>query len=352
MSRVDYDISYVDQVYLPVAMAPLGNPDVGRIGTVQGLTGFRAVLTRFLADRPGWPTYRGDPPYPGPRIPGAYNVLVGGPDLTAAGATVDAMRALYAHCTTAAGDDEPCPAIRAVDDLFRRNYAHYLTLDCAPHATLTADSLLRHVHGWVPFNRNCTGGAAANPLQETPGVDYPAAVGHYLALQYLPSGAFNPYVGLIHDAGYLGMSAYAFSIDDAVGNMNESGDGLIVVVGGPQGLVNPRPYDRKALIHVNLGQPGSGRPAWSDYGICTDRPDRAINPAFPSFQVATVAYPCTISLSDSRDRVYRFVIANPPPDPAVRCDAGATGDMLAWCRAVTPDGDGTAWYLDTPPPLD
>ena len=35
IANVDYDISYVDEAYLPVAMGPLGNPDVGWIGSIS-----------------------------------------------------------------------------------------------------------------------------------------------------------------------------------------------------------------------------------------------------------------------------------------------------------------------------
>ena len=62
IANVDYDISYVDHAYLPVAMGPVGNPDVGWIGTISGVNKFRGSngtsgLMQFLSAHPGWPQY-------------------------------------------------------------------------------------------------------------------------------------------------------------------------------------------------------------------------------------------------------------------------------------------------------
>src|SRR5262245_10879050 len=74
---VDYDISSVDQVYLPVAMDPLDNPYIGYIGSVLGRTAFGKKLGLFRKDF-GWPKYHW-PSYvtnqSNLRLPGAFNVM-------------------------------------------------------------------------------------------------------------------------------------------------------------------------------------------------------------------------------------------------------------------------------------
>ena len=58
VKNVDYDVSYVDNVYLPAAMEPYNNPVVGWIGTIQDIDSFkrrspkisgRAVVYRLAA---------------------------------------------------------------------------------------------------------------------------------------------------------------------------------------------------------------------------------------------------------------------------------------------------------------
>ena len=83
--NVGYNISYLDQVYLPVALAPCLSqpcnpavPDpsaVGYLGTTKTVSVFRPLLTQFANAR-GWPRYLdplSDPTRP--RLPGAYNLF-------------------------------------------------------------------------------------------------------------------------------------------------------------------------------------------------------------------------------------------------------------------------------------
>jgi hypothetical protein len=83
--HVGYNVSYLDQVYLPVALAPClkepcdGTPDrfaVGYLGTTENLRNFRDKLSTFSTVE-GWPQYL---PVNGiennPRLPGAYDVLL------------------------------------------------------------------------------------------------------------------------------------------------------------------------------------------------------------------------------------------------------------------------------------
>ncbi|HEY2235779.1 MAG TPA: hypothetical protein VGK01_20065, partial [Candidatus Angelobacter sp.] len=62
--NVGYNVSYLDQVYLPVALAacgtePCNSPDpfaVGYLGTTKELSDFRRILTEFSTTE-GWPQY-------------------------------------------------------------------------------------------------------------------------------------------------------------------------------------------------------------------------------------------------------------------------------------------------------
>jgi hypothetical protein len=83
--NVGYNISYLDQVYLPVALAPCLNepcnpnvPDpsaVGYLGTTKSVADFRTFLTQF-AQAQDWPRYS-DPldDAARPRLPGTYNIF-------------------------------------------------------------------------------------------------------------------------------------------------------------------------------------------------------------------------------------------------------------------------------------
>jgi hypothetical protein len=81
--NVGYNVSYLDQVYLPVALAacrtePCNSLDptaVGYLGTTKTLSDFRRILTNFSMTE-GWPKYL---PVTGiednPRLPGAFTTF-------------------------------------------------------------------------------------------------------------------------------------------------------------------------------------------------------------------------------------------------------------------------------------
>src|SRR5690606_40978241 len=48
--NVGYNISYVDHVYMPVAIGPKNNPYIGYSGSTQPLANFRNELAAFVAD--------------------------------------------------------------------------------------------------------------------------------------------------------------------------------------------------------------------------------------------------------------------------------------------------------------
>lgn len=71
--NVGYNISYVDHVYMPVAIGPKSNPYIGYSGSVEPLAAFRAGLSEFLASPvgDGWPVYN----LSKLKLPGGYNIF-------------------------------------------------------------------------------------------------------------------------------------------------------------------------------------------------------------------------------------------------------------------------------------
>jgi hypothetical protein len=168
----------------------------------------------------------------------------------------------------------------------------------------------------------------------------------YINLQYNylkrpPARWFNPYTRLIHgpeSEGGLNANAYAFSIDDRTSFLNNSGGslpgGLIIAVGGPNGLVNgtqmPPPipeYHRLWDFAVSLGPATLNGAQWAKYGICSNTADTPFPPRTigengqPLGYVIGVdavvqrTYPCDITLTDTKNRKYRIRVkqAGKPP---------------------------------------
>ena len=183
--NVGYNVSYLDQIYLPVALAPCrtepcnGAPDptaIGYLGTIQALSDFRTTLTNF-SDNEGWPRYKGQ--YENairPRLPGAYNVIVDQVNViekhqpsqfTPAGESVTDLIAQWNTCTT--GEDRVnCPQYdlyKQIDGYFRRNYDNYIaarSANCPPSPDYPVPAppvmpldIMAKVYGWVPFNSGC-----------------------------------------------------------------------------------------------------------------------------------------------------------------------------------------------------
>lgn len=364
---VDYDISYVDHVYLPAAMGPVANPDIGYIGSISSIEPFRKTMQKFLDVYDGWPEYLD--PLTGKsflRIPGTYNAFVlpnssqpvAKPEITTPGTAITNLETLWTGCTSSGKAGTICDKIRTVNAFFLTNYANYKTLvaegKCTPPKTPPDQpplkELLAHVYGWVPWNAYCQGGAAANDLSLLP--NFRAVHKTYIALQYeKPLGTFNPYVNLVHGSDFLDMpGSYAFSIDDDVGNMLVAGKGIIIAIGGSAGLENDVQYDKKKLVNVTLGDPKPlARPAWSQYGFCNGEPKRDIKTL--NIQITSVHYPCTIALTDAASRKYVFTLQEPPYPPLNQMSStpitncSAPGDWCSFLFAYTEHEPETSNYV-------
>src|SRR5207248_2333168 len=243
---------------------------------------------------------------------------------------VEEMKMLWRNCTAHGGlQTSLCEKIRNVRDLFEANYknykANYRNSSCdqtkqpAP-PTLTEAAMLKHVYGWGPFNDNCS--ADTNLLENTPGykennsLKYQERKTDFDKLQYWSTGEFDPYVDLIHGKDYLNAEfVYAYSVDDGVGNMQTVGEGLIIAVGGKGGLPNAEPATEP--IHVPFGYSAQDKVRFVQYGVCTESPNRKVNPDFTSFDLSTNQLnDCTLSFVDNKNQKYFFKITKQPPYPS------------------------------------
>jgi hypothetical protein len=392
IANVDYDISYVDDAYLPVAMGPVGNPDVGWIGSISGVNKFRGIngtsgLMQFLTAQPGWPRYL-DPITQQPylRLPGTYNAFAEWNPLsttiiTQPGQAIQNLRNQWTQCTTASDNSTLCQDIIAVQGLFVANYTNYLSFvaqgSCNPPPpplppTPALDDILKRVYGWVPWNENCSAGAGANALADTPGYNTPivenpprnpprtqADIVHstYISLQYLPPlGTFNPYVNLVHGPTYLDMpGSYAFSIDDRVGNIHIPGTGFVLTVAGPNGLDNMVQYDPNKKVVVILGDPvPTMAPAWNKFTRC-DVPTTDVTSG-RDMPITSANYPCDVVVTDAKNRPYTFTLASPPYMSAVNPISACTAPDMTRCTGVNwqtikdPNNDQNINSVSFPPP--
>jgi hypothetical protein len=290
---VNYNISSLDSVYLPVAVGPLTDKTVPYVGTAERVADFLASLRTFNESGNSWPYYLPVyftdkdkfPTYPVvggaacslkpfvrayilPKLPGTFNLLTASysdppttppvlssnpPDfpLTTCvpatpppfktpklGTLGQGVRDLWNRCTESNKDTgATCKEIRSVFNFFNTNYATKCGTDLQPDNT----ALIQAVYGWVPVRYN---GCQGDALVKTPG--YAATIATYCTLQYnyldttVPAAdRFNPYTQLIHQT--LESSSYAFSIDDELSFKHIVDHGIILSIGGDGGLVNKTP---------------------------------------------------------------------------------------------------------------
>lgn len=420
--KVGYNISYLDQVYLPIALAPcLKEPckedgtdksAVGYLGTTQSFADFRRKLRTFRTSMQ-WPRYKGTLDVDArPRLPGAYNLITdalsqkvnnnnvtlftpNSLDSQALKNLVDQWKA----CTTTGAGCPQASFYRDVDRFFRDNFQKYLALQGCESgfpkpANLNGDVgqlyLMQYVYGWVPFNAYCTnlgaGVNALNPLAPKPWPPFSKAINEYIQLQYNFAGTqlpqllqqlpaqvsqlaqlgqtlgqslaqrqlFNPFTLLVHGSQYLNANSYAFSVDDAAGFQSNSGEGLVIAVGGPKGLPNnlpvPKPADFNTDFEINLGDTkAQNRPEWTKYGICKNVADIDF-PPFPANEnnhsrtivvpIATQNVPCTVTIQDADGKTYQIQAKSKVPWPAWNNNRGFDPTVMScplvgtrtWCQ--------------------
>lgn len=339
--NVDYDVSYVDTAYLPAVMVPFDNPQVGYVGSPSPIETFRDALGRFVKDYPGWPQFVDRQGNTILKIPSALHILADDPDMTPPPwPPIKKLINQWKNCLSDTETSDLCVDIRAIREMFQANYdnyvANYKSLGCDTDfkpVKLNENLMISHVYGWGPFNEHCP--ADKNLLENTPGYfknnhrQYQRIKDKFDDLQNLKSGKFDPYVVLIHGKNYIDApNVYAYSVDDAVGNMQVDATGFIIEVGGTEGLPNPNPASPP--IHISLGYSRKDDVRFTEYGVCTDPPNKKIDPDFPSFDISVTSIgACPLTLLDNAGRHYIFEVTREPP------------------YVIFPDGEDAHWTLES-----
>ncbi len=296
-------------------------------------------------------------------------------------APIKALVAAWKNCQQKGDINTFCGYINATTKLLLANFDNYVAnykknvpnwiCDTSKHPDphpidrghLTDLQILRHLYGWTPFNEFC--GAEANLLQNTPGYydpsneadpthGYNVVKGQFDVLQYWKDvlggdyGVFDPYVAMIYGPTFINSPfAYAYSVDDAVGNVLTNGTGLIIGVGGLENMPNPDHFTPE--IHVDFAYKSlSNGNTFDYYGRCTKNPTTPVNPNFSSFSVpvgiTTLATNCVFSLKDNKGRIYLLQIAKDKPAAVCFADKAKceNGRWVEWTPLISSDTNARA----------
>lgn len=369
--NVDYDISYVDHIYMPIAMQPDGNRYIGYTGSIKTFKETRNIISKFIAPGAigdGWPYYLLDnnPGDVDKKLPGTHDAiaLIPGQDITTPGKSIDTIKALWKQCLDPADCKTFDPNMNLVKQLFTANFQKYQNQysGCSPRVPNPntpeelVKEMLKHIYGWVPFNEGCND-ADTNAIKYMPGAQAVQVV-YTDVLQKNETGqakpGFNPFVTLIHSKDYMDMNAYAFSVDDAVGNMLELGDGIVLSVGGKGGLPNPLPFTPTESVIVTLGAPAN----WVTYGACNPivspcKTDMKIPPGGLAFKIGTLTFPYAVAIEDKSGNHYAFNINTKPPLTAASISNCTVNQKSSpWCSGIIvpdPKTHGGLNYINLSP---
>jgi hypothetical protein len=216
------------------------------------------------------------------------------------------------------------------------NYANYKSIFTSTGpcygtpVDATTDRILLHVYGWTPWTEAESGtgcGPAVNLLEETPGYHengyekYSKVKLEFDNLEYgnySPAAyAFDPWVQFLHGKTYLNIpGVYAYSVDDAVGNIQAEAEGFIIDIGSLTHLENPLPA--APPINIALGYASTDTVRFASYSVCSNDPTRSkpVNPLNPTFIInANAPQNCPVYLTDNKPQpqTYTFTVASPPP---------------------------------------
>lgn len=374
-SNADFDVSYVNVAYIAAAMGPYKNNQAGYVGSPLLIPQFQQKLANFQQTF-NWPSFidLDGTKAAIPKLPSTLELLArlsganASTDLppvkawpTNVWAPIQVIRQDWqsysggkcAH--SAAGFTTFCDAILDVRDLIAANYAQYLKIfptQCKGTAvTNTADRIISHVYGWTPWTESLEQGGGCSPtanlLENTPGYsanDYDLYGKVKLEFDKLnygsysnPPYAFNPWVQFIHgDAilpDQLGMpGVYAYSVDDAVGNLNVEAQGYIVDIGSTKHLENQT--RAQPPINISFGYASTDPVRFLTYGVCGNDPSqqKPVNPANAQFIIsATNPKNCPVYFTDNKSpaQIYTFTVTTPPPFTIIPT-ADVKNNLASW----------------------
>ena len=362
-NNADFDVSYVNVAYMAGAMGPYQNDQTGYVGSPMKPMDFRAKLIAFQKAY-DWPQFQStDANAPSSqkvvdKLPSPLELIA---RLSGANAPADLppvdhwpdqvwkpiekLRTEWTtwsqQCRHSMTRDGFCDAILDVKDLIDANYRSYVELFKAEKCTgtmvpETADRFLAHVYGWTPWTesieatdkkKGCT--ATDNLLENTSTFyknnDYAEYSRVKLEFDNLNYGTFpaakyvfNPWVEFIHNnTKYLNIkNAYAYSVDDAVGNLQAEGKGFIIDIGDTKHLENSELA--QPPINVAIGWNKGADLNFASYRLCENVPsrDKTVDPNNSQF-ILSASNParCPVFLIDNKQppQTYTFTLTAPPP---------------------------------------
>jgi hypothetical protein len=286
-------------------------------------------------------------------------------------------------CQHSANGDKFCDAILDINQLFQLNYANYKKLfdanKCSGNPVAeTENGTIGHIYGWSPWieaQENTGAGCVAdlNLLQNTPDASgapiysqndfelYSKVKLEFDELQYGKYADatydFDPWVEFIHGGdpkvGQLGIpNAYAYSVDDAVGNIQAEAKGFIIDIGSLKHLENQLPA--APPINITFGYSSAAPLKFLTYGVCGNstsqqKPVDPLNPTFIINANNPIACPVYFNDNDNPPKTYTFTITKPPTSFALIPTNDVTADPSL---AVWSTGNGNTTEFNTTSVID
>ena len=394
VGQSDMDVSYVNVAYFAAAVGPVGNDQSGYVGSPLLFSQFQFKLGNFqnnVIHEFEWPRFvdLDGTDKPIPKLPSTLELMA---RLNGANAPADIFPVpanwpkevwkpiedlktkwteFTKNCMRTAEGKTFCDAILDARDLIAANYKQYRKIypTKCPGGTPVEDSenlTLAHVYGWTPWIESGTGpkDCISAGLENTPGYSknkyalYAKVKQEFDLLNYgkytdKESYLFNPWVQFIHGRALLpdqlGIdNAYAYSVDDAVGNLNVAAEGYIVDIGSVEHLENKNPAEPP--INIQLGYSHILPVNFVKYQVCSDKsPQKDVNPADPAFIISsTDPKHCPVYLYDDKvpPQKYTFTVDTPPPFTIIPT-ADVERNLASWSSGNGhPTKYNTTSYID------
>jgi hypothetical protein len=144
-------------------------------------------------------------------------------------------------------------------------------------------------------------------------------------------------VQFIHGSGLqrdqLGIpGVYAYSVDDAVGNLNVEATGYVVDIGSDKNLEGNPPLPAQPPIGISYGYESlATKVHFTTYGVCGNKPTQQhkANPSNAIFYISpTAPENCPIYFTDSTNQTYTLKITKPPAGFTVIPTSGIPDDAV------------------------
>ncbi|OGT55131.1 MAG: hypothetical protein A3F17_08735 [Gammaproteobacteria bacterium RIFCSPHIGHO2_12_FULL_41_15] len=343
---VDFDVSYVDAAYLPVAMEDDSAASYGYSGSADNGDDFNTALINFIST--GWPTYN--------KVNYASDSYLKIPS-TANLQSTDVSSNSQLSKIAAKWNSIQCDGTDAQCTQFKDNIADIVNsygLNLSSPDLVTFEKIFSYPDKVNSKEWNTEiGDEIRAALYGVPYLPYSShqsdGVNNWKTFS-LPASRAQTYLGLDPYADMLegdgkAISSYKFSIDDVSGNSNvtyvpviKTGSiGIIIDVGGTSHFSNATP---NANIYVNVPKEMDHATfSWTDMkGSHTENDPIASASLATDFSFRLHNSPTTVTVYDSKGELYHFDanydVNSPVKSPSVSNCQNATGVIEPYCDAV------------------